>query len=246
MNRIKKTLFTAALLFILTACSTGRNTGTLDWEKLKNDGEGISLESSKIAKYSLSFDSNAFQKAMQNADEAAVQEKSIYTFSGEMNKVNNLFDSLKTKLNIARAKYYAYGTSSYKSTFNSLYEQYLSFYAWYYTFLQHVRDSSSDIYDAFFGDMSKREVNKYISEFLYTDETKNLDTEINDIQSEQEEAYNQFIADFRAKKITMGDSAWNQFLNDSIDRFRNLMSKGAEYASLYGFSNYLDYVYERW
>ena len=246
MKNIKKTIFTITLLFVLSACSSKSTVGTLDWQSVKNNGEGISLESKKIANYNLSFDSDAFQNAMKNADDDVVNRKSIYTFSGDMNKVNSLFSNLRVKLNVARAKYYAYGKDEHKNTFNTLYEQYLSFYSWYYAFLQHVKSSSPEIYNAFFADMSEAEIEEYITNFLYTEQTKKLDTEINDIHNEQEEAYNQFITDFRAKKIVRGDSGWNEFLNSSLNRFRDVMTKGNEYASCYGFDNYLDYVYAKW
>ncbi|MBO4682649.1 MAG: hypothetical protein J5618_02180 [Bacilli bacterium] len=244
MKNLRKALFTLSLTFVLSACGAGGNK--LDWNKVKNTGTGISLESGKVAKCSLKFDSEAFASSKKKADEIAVNKGSVYTFNGETEKVFNMVESLREKVTVSRAKYYEAGADEYKEIYDSLYEEYLGFYAWYYTFLQHVRDSSPEIYNSFFGDMSEKEVADYIQNFLYTEDTKRLDTEIEAIQNEQEEKYTQFVKDFRNQTIRMGDSGWNKYLNESLDNFRQVISKGGEYAAYYGYDNYLDYVYENW
>ena len=244
MNSFTKTLSILTLTFLLSACSFG---GTkLDWRDLENYGTGISFVSSKIEKANLSFDNDGFKRSMERADEIAVNKGNIYTFNGEMNKVNDYFGSLRNKVVISRAIYYAYGRESDKAKFDSLYESYLSFYSWYYPFLLHVKDSSDLIYNSFFGDMNEEEVDEYIQDFLYTEQTKTLDTEIADIQDEQENKYTEFINAFRAKQIVKDDAQWNKYLNDSLNRFRDVMDKGGEYASIYGYDNYLDYVYDNY
>lgn len=244
MKHMKKTLFVTALTFVLSACGT--SGPKLDWNAVKNNGEGISLVSGKVANCNLNFDNDGFKKSMEKVDEVAVNKGNVYTFNGEMNKVTEKFESLREKINVARALYYAYGKDEDKAIYDGLYDSYLSFYTWYYTFLQHVRDSSDEIYNSFFAGMNKEEVDEYITEFLYTEETKTLDKEIEDIQNEQEEKYNQFIKDYRNQTIRRGDSGWNKYLNDSLNNFRQVITKGGKYATIYGYDNYLDYVYDNY
>ena len=101
MKNLKKALFMASMTFIMSACSAG---GTkLDWNELRNSGTGISLVSSKVANCSLSFDSEGFANSMAKADEVAVNRGSVYTFNGETNKVFKQMESLREKINVARA-----------------------------------------------------------------------------------------------------------------------------------------------
>ena len=245
MKAFKKSLGLLSLTFILSACSISFG-GSLDWKNLKNSGEGIYAVSDKISNYKLSFDKSAFTNAMQKADDAAVYRKSIYTFSGEMNKVNSMFGSLREKTTIARAKYMLDGSMEAKNTYKDFYDTYLSFYTWYYPFLLHVKESSTEIYNAFFADMSPKEVDEYIKGFTYTERTKVLDTEINDIQDVQEEKYTEFINAYRAGTIKKDDPNYVAYMDDALTRYRSLLSRGEEYASIFGYDNYFDYVYKNY
>ena len=245
MKHFKKTLLGASLVFILTACSIGGGS-TIDWKRLQNDGSGISLVSNKVASAKLSFDKASFEDAMKKADDAAVAKKSVYTFSGEFSRVNTMFSGLRDKLTIARAKYMADGSQKARDTYNELYDIYLSFFIWYYPFLLHVRDSSSDIYNAFFGDMDLQDVKDYIKSFTYNETTKKLDQDITDIQDEQEQKYNEFIKGWRSGSIKKDDPTYVAYMNDALTRFRSLYSKGGEYAAVFGFKNYFDYVYKQY
>lgn len=242
MKHLKKTLFILSMTVVLASCSTGGKP--FDWNDVKNNGTGISLESPKVAKCDLNFNNDAFKNAMTKADEIAVNKGSVYSFLGEMNKVTDYMSSLREKLTVARGKYQATADEEANKKYDELNEYYLSFYTWYYTFLEHVKGSSKEIYNAFFEGMSEKEVDEYINNFLYTEETKKLDTEITAIEDEQEEAYNQFILDYRNQSIRYNDSGWNKYLKDSLTRFREVIAKGNRIASIYGFDNYLDYVYK--
>lgn len=246
MKHFKKALLATSLVFVLSACGIHIGGGPLDWAKLKNGGTGISLMSDKVSNAKLSFDKKTFEEAMEKADEAAVKQKSVYTFSGEFSRVNTSFSNLREKLTIARAIYQAEGSSSAKDTYNELYDTYLSFFIWYYPFLLHVRDSSNDIYNAFFGDMDKTDVNDYIKSFTYNEKTKQLDTDITELQDTQEEKYNEFIKGWKAGTIEKDDPAYVAYMSDALTRFRSVLTKGNEYAAVFGYKNYFDYVYKNY
>ena len=246
MKNVKKVLLTSSLVFVLSACSIHFGGNTLDWQKLKNSGTGIDLMSDKVSNTKLSFDKSSFEQAMKKADEDVVNNKNVYTFNGDFSKVSNSFASLREKLTIARARYAADGSASMKNTYSELYDTYLSFFTWYYPFLLHIKEGSKEIYDAFFGDMTPFEVNDYINAFIYNEETKKLDKEISDLQDSQEEKHNEFIKGWRAGTIKKDDEKYIAYMKESLVNYRELLSKGNEYAKIFEFDNYYDFVYKNY
>ena len=240
----KKILLLSSLSLVLTSCIYSFGGSSLDWKNVRNDGNGIYAVSDRVANYSLSFSYSSFESAMKKADDAAINKSNVYTFTGEMNRVNNYFATLRDKVTVARARYYAEGSSSYKEKYDELYDYFLSFYTWYYPFLLHVRDSSDEIYNSFFSGMNKEEIDEYITGFKYDEKTKALDKQITDIEDSQEMKYSAFIQGYRSGEIKEGDEKYQAYLSESLDNYRLLMEKGNEYASYFSYPNYYDYVYK--
>ena len=246
MKGMKKLLSTLSLTFVLAACSTSGNTKRLDWSEYKNYGQGIEAVSDKFKNYDLNYDKEGFEKAKTAADEAAVN-KNLGEFNRQASKALDIFSGIKGKTVVARARYYASAESADKKIYEDLYDTYLGFYPWYYKFLNHVNESSPEIRKSFFEDMTEEEIKQYISDFYYTDESKVLDTEITAIQDSQEERYKKFAkAAGSAKTITAYKTAMNSYISDSLNNFRSVIEKGNRYAELFGFDDYMSYVYSEY
>ena len=244
MKHAKKGLMLLSLTFVLSACTYGTNK--LNWSDYKNDGEGISLVSERFSSYDISFDSASFEKAKKAADEACLNNN-LSEFNTQTNKVFDLFSGVRGKFVVSRARYYASGSSSDKKSYEELYDTYLGFYSWYYTFLIHVNSADSNIRSSFFGDMSEKEIVEYIDSFYYTEETQTLDAEITSIQDGQEERYNEFISDMSSTSDPdRRQSIMSEYIDKSIDTYRELLDKGNKYAKLYGFDDYLSYTYSEY
>ena len=243
MKTFKKVLSTLALTFIMSACSTTPSQPKLDWNDYKNYGQGIDAQSEKFKNYNLDFDKEAFEKAKKAADDA-VANKNLGEFNRQAEKALSLFSGVRGKTVVARAKYYASGDSADKKVYEDLYDVYLGFYSWYYGFLNNVNNSTKEIRDSFFEGMSEAEITEYINGFYYTEETKQLDSEITAIQDAQEERYNKFGREVsNAKTAAAWKTYMNNYISDSLNNFRSVVEKGNRYAELYGYKDYLDYTY---
>ena len=246
MKNTLKILFSLSLVGLLCSCDFIHHDENLDWEKLKNDGEAISTFSSSFGNYSTSFNSTNFHKNMEKADEIVVNQGSINSLDSYLTNVLDATSSLRQKLMVARTRYHATGLQTNKEKYDELYSEYLSFYTWYYPFLLHIQTSSDAIYNYFFRGMNKQEVEDYINDFKYDENTKKLDTEISDIEDKQEKLYQEFAKKRSRKEIDPDDPEYRKYMLDSLDNFRELISKGEEYAEYMGYDNYMDFVYEKY
>ena len=250
MKKINIFISTLAVM-ALTSCSrftpSYNHIESLIWSNLKNDGEGLDFVSTKFANYSLAFDYEAFELNMKEASNLANNGGNLRKFASYTNSAISYGNSLNSKTSIARTAYYASGDERDYKIYASLHEAQSTFYSWYSTFLKEVRDGpSNDIYNWFYADMSKAEIEEMIEEYAYDENIASLNLAISQIEDEQETLYNNFSNARRSGEIITGDAQYIAYMNNSLNNFRRLVEKGNLLAASYGYDNYLDFVYKEY
>ena len=217
---MKKTRGCLLLLLVsLTSCTIGG--GNFSWSKYENTSTAMNLQSAKFKNYKMpSTTQDELDALMEKVEKTVVEKGSVGTFvrdySSLSSKIYKLFDSYI----IASTKYYANADQEYKEISDKLYSMFNSVLAYIYQLEYKIAESSDDIKEQYFGNMTDEEIQEYISqndkrikETEYTEELQNY-------LDEGQELYMQ---------VNNGTLSVDEYMNIGYEYFLRYIDKANEF-----------------
>ena len=231
---MKKTRGCLLLLLVsLTSCTIGG--GNFSWSKYENTSTAMSLQSAKFKNYKMpSTTQDELDALMEKVEKTVVEKGSVGTFvrdySSLSSKIYKLFDSYI----IASTKYYANADQEYKEISDKLYSMFNSVLAYIYQLEYKIAESSDDIKEQYFGNMTDEEIQEYISqndkrikETEYTEELQNY-------LDEGQELYMQ---------VNNGTLSVDEYMNTGYEYFLRYIDKANEFMEEIDQPSFFNYAY---